>query len=204
MLKRLTAVLLLLFAAAALAQAPAAGKKPNPGLRPDAGAITAGVYHNRYFGFDYQLPAGFDDRTSAMPKDGRGITFALLYISEPKHQTRVARSVTLLADDAIVWKSKDGAAYLDKVNVQMQAHAGLVGKLLPLEIAGHTFYRQDYQPHAQFLARQTIVATVIKGYVLSAVLTAGDAAGIDALLAGVRAMKFNPAKPKTTTSTPRR
>lgn len=202
MLKRLIALLLLL-CAAALAQAPSQTKKPSPGLHPDAGAIAAGVYHNNYFGFDYPIPAGFSDRTSAMPKDGRGITFALLYISEPKQQTKVARSVTLLADDAKVWKSKDGAEYLDKVNAQMQAHADLVGKLLPLEIGGHAFYRQDYQPHAQFLARQTIIATVMKGYVLSAVLTAGDAAGIDDLLAGIRAMKFAAAKSKPATSKPR-
>ena len=129
-----------------------------------------------------------------MGQDGRGITFALLYVSEPKQPTRVASSVTLLADDAGFWKSKTGAEYLDKVSAQMlaQSQADLVGKLVPLAIGGHQFWRQDFQPHANFLARQTIVATVMKGYVLSAVLTAGDAAGIETLLASWRATKFHP------------
>src|SRR3954463_1961494 len=187
MLKRLLPIFLL-FCAVALAQAPAKKAAANPA----DGALTAGVYHNRYFGFDYTVPAGMADRTAAMPKDGRGITFALLYVSEPKQQTTVAKSVTLLADDAKVWKSANGAEYLDKVNAQMQSHNDLVGKLVSFEVGGHQFFRQDYQPHAAYVARQTIVATVMKGYVLSAVFTAGDSAGIDALLGSWRAAKFHP------------
>src|SRR5258706_7058765 len=133
MSKRLLAAVLL-FCAIAFAQAPP--KTKNPGLRPDAGSVTAGVYKSDYFGFEYKIPAGFTDRTAAMPKDGRGITFALLYISEPKHETKIAKSGTLLADDATVGKSKNGAEYLDKVNAQMQAHAGLIAKLMPLEFVG--------------------------------------------------------------------
>src|SRR4051812_36343798 len=177
-----------LFTHAGTAQLPKKTAKANPA----DGTLTAGVYHNRYFGFDYTVPTGMADRTSAMPKAGRGITFALLYVSEPKQQTTVARSVTLLADDAKVWKSANGAEYLDKVNAQMQSHADLVGKLVSFEVGGHEFFRQDYQPHAAFVARQTIIATVMKGYVLSAVFTAGDSAGIDALLASWRAAKFHP------------
>ncbi|MDP9268541.1 MAG: hypothetical protein M3P27_09500 [Acidobacteriota bacterium] len=74
----------------------------------------------------------------------------------------------------------------------MSKQADLVGKMAPLIIGGHQFYRQDYKPRANFAARQTIVATVMKGYVLSAVLTAGDAAGIETLLAGWRAAHFKP------------
>src|SRR4051812_18236049 len=187
MFKRTTLIGVFLVAACA-AQTPAKKAVANPA----DGALSAGVYHNRYFGFDYTVPVGMADRTSAMPKDGRGITFALLYVSEPKQQTTVAKSVTLLADDAKVWKSANGAEYLDKVNAQMQSHADLVGKLVSFEVGGHQFFRQDYQPHAAYLARQTIVATVMKGYVLSAVFTAGDSAGIDALLASWRAAKFHP------------
>src|SRR5437868_5515687 len=146
MSKRLIAVFLLLSATLAQPQT----KKPNPSLRPDAGAVTAGVYKSDYFGFEYKIPAGFTERTAAMPKDGRGITFGLLYVSEPKHETKVAKSVTLLADDATVWKSKNGAEYLDKVNAQMQSQADLVGKLVPLEFGGQKWWRQDYQPHAAF------------------------------------------------------
>ena len=186
MSNRLIAVLLLL-CAAALAQA----KKPNP----TDGAVTAGVYQNHYFGFEYKLPAGFIDRTAAMPHNGAGISYVLLYASEPKQNTRVASSVTLFADDANHWQSKNGAEYLDKVGVQMAKQADLVGKLTSLDIGGHQFFRQDFQPHASFPVRQTIVATVMKGYVLSAVLTAGDAAGIETLLAGWRAAKFT-SKPK--------
>ena len=188
MVKRTIAVLLLLCGFAA-AQQPAT--KPTP----TAGAVTAGVYRNNYFGFEYQLPAGFIERTAAMPQSGGGITFALLYASEPKQPTRVASSVTLFADDANHWQAKNGAEYLDKVGAQMSKQADLVGKLTALDIGGHQFFRQDFQPHARFPVRQTIVATVLKGYVLSAVLTAGDAAGIETLLAGWRAAKFWP-KPK--------
>src|SRR5437764_8555566 len=64
MFKRAIVVTALL-SAACLAQA---AKKPHPGLRPDAGAVTAGVYKSDYFGFEYKIPAGFTDRTAAMPK----------------------------------------------------------------------------------------------------------------------------------------
>ncbi|MDP9268542.1 MAG: hypothetical protein M3P27_09505 [Acidobacteriota bacterium] len=106
------AIILCILCAACLAQAQA--KKPNPA----DGAVTAGVYQNNYFGFEYKLPTGFTDRTSAMPQNGAGISYGLLHASEPKSATKVASSVTLFADDAAYWKSKNGAEYLDKVSAR--------------------------------------------------------------------------------------
>jgi|GEM_PF-4038499 len=180
--RTITAVLL---CAAALAQQPAKSTKANPA----DGAVTAGVYHNNYFGFEYKLPAGFEDRTALMPKTGGGITYGLLHASEPKQPTRYASSVTMFADDANEWKVKDGAQYLDKFSPQMQRSSDLVGKMTSFSLGGHTFYRQDYSRRG-VAARQTVVATVMKGYVLSAVLNASDAARIEALATGFRATRF--------------
>jgi len=182
-LTRAIAVLLLLCAAALTS---AQTKKPDP----SDGAVTAGVYHNAYFGFEYQLPAGFADRTAAMPKLAGG-SYGLLHASEPQQPTRYASSVTLFADDVKGWQVKSGAEYLDKFGAQMQRSSDLVGKMTSFALGGHTFYRQDFSRRG-VAARQTVVATVIKGFVLSAVLNASDPARIEALVAGFRAAKFRP------------
>ncbi|HTK95439.1 MAG TPA: hypothetical protein VL382_07345 [Terriglobales bacterium] len=182
MLKR-TLLVAALLSAVCLAQG---GKKPTDG------AVAAGVYTNRYFAFEYTLPKGLEDRTASVPQDPRGLSYALLYVAEPKQATRAASSVTFFADDAAAWKSKDGAEYLDRFSAQMAGRADLVGKLTSFDIGGRHFWRQDFQPHAGFTVRQTVIATVIKGYVLSVVLTAADPAGVEALLAGVKAMRFHP------------
>jgi hypothetical protein len=183
---RRTTALAALLGAMCLAQtvAPAA-QRPNPA----DGAVQAGVYHNNYFGFDYKLPAGFEDRTAIMPRDGGGISYGLLHVSEPKQASRYSSSVTFFADDAGHWKSKDGAEYLARVTPQMQKASDAVGKMTSFEIGGHRFYRQDFS-RRRYYVRQTIVATVMKGYVLSAALNANDPQGIDELIAGLRAMKF--------------
>jgi len=176
MLKRTTLIAALL-STLCFAQA---GPKPNPA----DGAVTAGVYRNNYFGFEYKLPAGFTDHTAAMPRLTGG-SFGLLHVTEPKQPARYASSLTIFADDANEWKVKNGAEYLDKFGAQMQRSSDLVGKMTSFALGGHTFYRQDFS-RRRVAARQTVVATVMKGYVLSAVLTAADATGIDALLAGWR------------------
>lgn len=184
MLKRLIAISLLA-SAVCLAQA---AKKANPA----DGFVLNGAYRNNFFGFSYQLPAGFADRTAAMPKTGAGITYGLLHASEPKQATRAASSVTVFADDAAHWKATDGAQYLDKFSAQMAQRANLVGKMTSFNLGMHKFWRQDYKPHASFEVRQTVVATVIGNWVVSFVLTAPDAAGIEALMTGVKATKFLP------------
>lgn len=181
-------VLVALLSALGAAQTPVA-KTANPA----AGAVKAGVYHNDFFGFDYKLPAGFEDRTAIMPKEGGGISYGLLRVSEPKQISRYASSVTLFADDAGYWRSKDGAEYLARVTPRMRKSSDVVGKMTWFDLGGHRFYRQDYSRRGVYV-RQTILATVMKGYVLSIALNANDPQGIDELVAGLRAMKFAPGR----------
>src|SRR5271165_2153005 len=68
---RLPASLLILSLAPALwGQQPGSSTSRPPthvkAALPDAGAISAGVYHNPSFGFSYKLPFGWVDRTSDM------------------------------------------------------------------------------------------------------------------------------------------
>lgn len=161
--------------------------------KPNDGAVKAGVYHNNYFGFDYRVPAGFEDRTARLPQDPSGVSYGLLHVSEPQQPTRYASSVTFFADDAAYLKVKDGAQYLDQVTPRMARSSDLVGKMTSFDLSGHKFYRQDYSRRG-VAAHQTILATVLKGYVLWIALNAADAQRIEQLAATVRAIKFAPAK----------
>lgn len=161
------------------------------GANPADGFVRDGAYKNNYFGFAYTFPAGFNDRTSAAPPL-QGASRTLLYVSEPKQATKVARSVAVFADDAAVSRAKDGAQYLDWFAKQMVGRAERVGKTTSFQAGTHRFFRQDFQPHASFPVRQTVVATVMKGYAVSFVLTAADAEGANGLVAGVRDIKFLP------------
>jgi hypothetical protein len=183
MLQR-TLLVIALLAALGAAQAPT-------GANPADGFVLNGAYKNNYFGFSYTIPAGFSDRTKDVPAL-QGASRTLLYVSEPKQATTVARSVAVFADDAAESKAKDGAQYLDHFAGQMHGKVDLVGKMTSFTVGMHTFYRQDFRPHASFPVRQTVVATVMKGYALSFVLTAADVDGTNGLLTGVEAIKFLP------------
>lgn len=176
--------LFLFLAATASAQAP-------KGANPADGFVLDGAYKNNYFGFSYIFPAGFSDRTKEAPPL-QGASRTLLYLSEPKQATRVARSVAVFADDAAESKAKDGAQYLDWFAAQMGKRADRVGKVTSFKVGLHTFFRQDFQPKASFPVRQTVIATVMGGYAVSFVLTAADADGTNGLVTGVQAIKFLP------------
>ena len=70
---------------------------------PDAGAVADGVYRNRFFGFAYQLPYGWVDRTDRMQDDSEpGKSQVLLAVFEhpPEASAETINSAVVLASES--------------------------------------------------------------------------------------------------------
>jgi hypothetical protein len=176
-------------------------------VAPADGSLAAGVYHNAYFGFDYKLPAGFVDKTAKLPVDRNGITHALLYAAAPAGGTD---SVFILAEDARYywrngWSQHTGVDYLKTVTQSIANRAVAIGSPRSVVIGGQTFYLQEYHPRDDRHVPQTMLATVMDGYVLTVTFSCENPVQRAALLAAFETAHFHlraatPAAPQTTAS----
>ncbi|HTK95440.1 MAG TPA: hypothetical protein VL382_07350 [Terriglobales bacterium] len=185
--------------AAALLSLACLAQQPATSAGPTDAAVTDSTYVNNFFHFEYRIPAGFTDHTADLPEDPHGVTRVLLHLSEPRTRKRGTDSVTLVADDARYywhekWTAKTGADYLRMVTASIQDRSKPVGAIEEVVIGGRKFYRQEYDPIYSAYVHQTMLATVLDGYILTVTFSCDDRLRRQELLSAFQAADFRPAR----------
>lgn len=169
---------------------------------PADGSLVSGVYHSQFFGFDYRLPQGFVDKTAKLPQDRNGISHALLYVAAPAGGTD---SVFILAEDAryywhSAWAEHTGVDYLKAVTKSIADRAVAIGSPKLVVIDGQSFYLQEYHPRDGRYVHQTMLATVMDGYVLTVTFSCDNPLRRAELIAAFETGRFHRPAPAQTTA----
>src|SRR5260221_12369482 len=102
-----TSILFALVTACALAQQPVTDD-----LRPDAGAITAGVYANPYFNFSYKLPVQWNGRVIQKSLAGQPQRFYQMMNALPANAGASIQYMGIQAEDTSVTTARSARDFL--------------------------------------------------------------------------------------------
>jgi hypothetical protein len=184
MARFLASVLVLPFAAVLWAQQPASSSsKPPDQARsavPEAGAISAGVYRNSAFGFDYKLPYGWVDRTADMQGDSaeaaRSRVLLAIFERPPEATGDSINSAVVIAAEPLSAGAKTAAEYFDTLTA-VSAAKGFKTEGDPHEFSVGTtrLVRGDFsKARGTLTMRQTSLVLLQKGYAVSFTFIAGS------------------------------
>jgi len=205
--------------------APGASSGPPPAAQAklrDGASFTDGVYTNRYFGFDYPVPAGWHVLDAAACRQFTGNLVAANTKQDPISQDVLAVGLSTATPlfCAVRDETPDPTAptairvnALDSSSMPEQLHAESIVKsfatglnaanklaggeeVVPheIEISGRKFwFAESDRVNANPTLRLIVAATEIKGYVVTFDLDAGDAETLLALKKQLESVKFTAA-----------
>jgi len=188
--------LVLPFAAMLWAQQPASPSSRPPDQAksqarsavPEAGAISAGVYHNSAFGFSYKLPYGWVDRTpdmqDASAEAAKSRVLLAIFERPPQAAGDSINSAVVIAAEALSAGAKTAAEYFDTLT------AVSIGKGLKTDGDPHEFsvgttrlVRGDFsKARGTLTMRQTSLVWLQKGYAVSFTFIGGSEDEVNELI----------------------
>jgi hypothetical protein len=185
-------VLLALLATALRAQDKTASSCKAPAhakpSAPDPGTISAGVYRNSAFGFNYKLPYGWVDRTADMQDDSAEAAKprVLLAIFErpPEATGDSINSAVVIAAEPLSAGTKTAAEYFDTLTAVSTAK-GFKTEADPHEFSVGTtrLVRGDFsKARGTLTMRQISLVLLQKGYALSFTFIGGSEDEVNELI----------------------
>jgi hypothetical protein len=178
-------ILALPLAAALSAQQPASSSSKPPSHAksplPEAGGISAGVYHNSPFGFSYKIPYGWVDRTADMQDDSTDAASKsrlLLAVFErpPEATADTINSAVVIAAEPLPAGMRTAAEYFESLSALTTAK-GFETKEEAREFPVGTtrLVRGDFsKARGTLTMHQTSLVTLEKGYAISFTFIGGS------------------------------
>jgi hypothetical protein len=155
---------------------------------PEAGAISAGVYHNSTFGFSYKVPYGWVDRTGDMHDDSADASKSRLLLAvferPPEATGDTINSAVVIAAEVLPAGLKTAAEYFESLSALTTAK-GFARKEEPGEFSvGSTkLVRGDFSKARGTLAmHQVSLVTLQKGYAISFTFIGGSEDEVNELI----------------------
>jgi hypothetical protein len=172
----------------------------HPDSAIDAGSVANGVYRNPSFGFSYEIPFGWVDRTKEMQDDStdRAKSSVLLAIFErpPEATGNTINSAVVIAMEKASSFSglKTAADYFGPVTELATAKGfKVVNEPYDFSVNAKTLVRGDFtKERGSLTMRQTSLVMVEKGYAVSFTFIGGSEDEVDEL---VRKLSFGAKKP---------
>src|SRR4051812_41414 len=196
----IVATALLLGSLAAVAQQPAVALTGD--ARPDAGAMTADLYTNNFFGFSYRVPTQWTGK--AIQRSQPGQRFYQLLSALPATASASIQYMGIQAEDitAPVVKTASQFIQTSPMAAPNSAYEPL-GPVKEIEIGGHHFARADYRtkptPDDGGLTMfQTQLVTVLHNHAVTLSFTTDNQAALDQLAASAASMVFLGPQPAAT------
>ncbi len=174
--------------------------------RPDSGGVSGREYQNKYFGFTYTLPEGYE-ATPPPPEFTKFIqapdSFLLLYSGvSPSKNGKLVGLVGITAWSARSlwgkdWHGKTGSDYLTKLRTVPPPgtqYSEPAGPVRERKIAGRIFYEADgvanHTLPVTMQGFQANLAIVERGFVLSFIFSADTREKLDRSLDSMNSLKF--------------
>lgn len=170
-----------------------------------------GTYHNRYFGFAYTIPEGWDShdeetkqRLLEIGKDqlkdeklrnqqtGPEQGFFFLLMATPKDA--MIPQVNVMAQDVVlIPQIKTGADFIELLGTQFkqQPNYSLLKETAKFPIAGQEFYRSDFKNGPVF---QTAIFTVMRRHAVGFIVSATREEDLQSVIKTVENTKFETPK----------
>jgi hypothetical protein len=191
-------------ATALWAQPPASSSSTPPSHAkspfPEAGAISAGVYHNSTFGFSYKVPYGWVDRTAAMQDDSADASKSRLLLAvferPPEATGDTINSAVVIAAEALPAGMKTAAEYFESLSALTTAK-GFERKEEPGEFSvGSTkLVRGDFSKARGTLAMyQASLVNLEKDYAISFTFIGGSEDEVNELIEKLSFASRKPAR----------
>lgn len=166
-------------------KSPASGKTSTP----DPGAVTDGTYRNTFFGFSYQIPFGWVERTEEMRNDGEaGQSLVLLAVFErpPQATGNTVNSAVVIAAESVsaYLGLKTAADYFGPLTeVTLAKGFKVVNEPFDFPGGANQLVRGDFSKETGTLTmHQSSVVMLKKGYVVSFTVIGGSEDEVDELL----------------------
>ena len=163
----------------------------------DPGTLENGVYHNVAFGFHYQVPFGWVDRTQQMRESSSEKSLLLLESFERPPEARgdsINPAVVITAEHASVYPGLKSAADYFEPLTQITDSQGfrVVNAPYYFEVGSRQLVRGDFSKEAgKAVMYQSSLVTLEKGYVVSFTFVGGGSDEVDEMIGG---LSFNPTR----------
>jgi hypothetical protein len=164
---------------------------------PDSGSIANGLYHNRFFGFDYKLHFGWVDRTTEMREDSNEDSNdpkkSILLLAAFEHPPEVAGDSV---DSAVVVAAEAASSFpgLQKAEqyfgpvTELTKSKGFTVANEPYEfrVGAAQLVRGDFsKPLGSLTMHQSTLVMIEKDFVVSFTFIAGSEDEVDELIEGL-------------------
>jgi hypothetical protein len=189
-------VLLILAAWAAVAQQPSSSSKPRPHPKPtpNLGELREGVYRNPTFGFTYDLPFGWVERTQQMRQDSSGAPKSLVLLSafeRPPEATgdTVNSAVLIVAESVASYPGlKSEEDYLGPLTeVATSKGFRIADEPAEIQLGGTRLVRSDFTKDLGKLTMyQASLVTLHKDYVVSFTFIGANEDEVQSLIEGLQ------------------
>ena len=166
----------------------------HPQAAPDPGSLNNGIYQNRFFGFRYQPPFGWVDRTAEMAQGSdpaKSMLLLAMFERPPQARgTTVNSAVVLLAESIATYpRLKTAEDYFEPL-AKFTSSKGFKVVDEPHEffIATRRLMREDFIQDLGVLDLKMLQSTLVtlhRGYVLSFTFIGGDEEEVDNLIRGL-------------------
>lgn len=198
--KRALPIALLILSFSAWSQAPprSARKSVSSPHSPDPGSLSEGTYRSDSFGFTYQVPYGWVDRTRQM-QDGADSEKSMLLLAAFERPPEAAGDTI---NSAVIFTAESVAAYPG-----LKSAADYLGPLTELTtgkgfkavdepgvivVSGRDLVRAAFsKPVGSLTMRQTSLVMLDKGYIVTFTFISGDEDEADEL---IEHLAFRPAR----------
>jgi hypothetical protein len=164
---------------------------------PDPGAVTNGLYHNSFFGFDYKLRFGWVERTKEISEDPSADSNAtkksillLAVFERPPEATgeTVNSAVVVAAEPASSYPGLRNAEHYFGPLTELTKSKGLKVVNDPYDYSAGTrqLVRGDFsKPLGNLTMHQSTLVMMEKGYVVSFTFIGGSEDEVDELVEGL-------------------
>lgn len=166
-------------------------------LRPDAGALTAGVYTNPYFNFSYKLPVQWNGRVIQKSLAGQPQRFYQMMNALPANATASIQYMGIQAEDINGTSAKTARDFLvaSPIFAPTSSYTS-VAPVIETVISGRTFARADFkskpsQDDLGLIMYQTQLVTLVNHFAITISFTADDRNALDQLVPSVNSLAFN-------------
>lgn len=186
----LFAVLLVVPSYAQVAEASSKqGKRSSSPGTTKEGVLQDGVYHNPYFGFSYKLPYGWVDRTSEMSdgsEAGKSMVLLAAFERPPEATGEGVNSAVVIAAESVASYAglKTAAEYFGPLT-ELTTSKGfkVVNEPYEFSLGAKQLVRGDFSKEvASHPMRQSSLAVLAKGFVVSFTFVAGSEDEVDELV----------------------
>jgi len=156
----------------------------------DVGVLADNLYRNRFFAFSYKVPFGWVDRTEQMRQEAGGSQSSVVLLSvferPPEATGDTVNSSVLVAAEALSTYPglKDASQYFAPLT-EVTTSKGFKVVNAPYDVAirGKALVRADFSKEiGKLTMRQSTLALIDKGYVVSFTFIAGSEDDVEELI----------------------